>query len=362
MPRLLYLDLNHWITLAQARVRSSGEGSELLARLRDAVLDGELVAPLSAAHYIEIFRIKDPAQRADIALVMDEISQYVTLTNREELIAHELRVSMAAVLGVTYQEPAPPVLGYGFGHAFGHGTIVGQIKGDAAAIEAYAAAHGAEAERRAEELAGRGWRYSPAAGATAVERLQDVTDKASQFRMLRGPDDHDLPALAKDGYNPYAADRVTQAIQQREAELARFLRDEPVGPERLGEYITARALAWDLLEDWDQALSDIGRAGMTLEQIGRPNISRIVNGVPIVDVESAIRRRRFRNQSNTWSTNDVRDIAFVGQAVVYCDAVLTDKDLRANVAHQRLNAKYRTELLRDLRALQEWLVHGRVGS
>lgn len=357
MARILYLDLNHWIELTKGRLGSPKHEryGQAYERLREAVTAGELLVPLSSTHYIEMFRIRSPSQRGEVALTMDHISRYVSLTAREILLAHELRVSLATVFERQYRIPPPEPLGYGFGHAFGQGTVVGRIKGHPDALNDLALKHGAEIVRRAEQLAGFGWRYSPPNGAEPLERLQDATDKLSQFRMLRGPDDEDLPALARHGYNPDASYSVTRVIQKREAELAEHLKKETVTADRLADYVAGRALYWDLREEWDAAAADIGLPRMSLEEIGKPRLDRIIAGVPIVDVESAVRRRRFRNEAYTWSTNDIYDLAFVGQAVVYCDAVLTDKDLRSNIVHQRLDRKYRTEALLDIDALVGWL-------
>jgi hypothetical protein len=357
MARLLYVDLNHWIELTKGRLGAPGHAryGEAYGTLRDAVSTGELVVPLSSMHYIEMFRIKSPSQRGEVALTMDHLSRYVSLTAREILIAHELRRSLATVFERSFNAPPPDPLGYGFGHAFGKGTIKGRFRGDPEVLREVAVKQQEDITRRAEQLGGFGWRYSPPPGADALERLQDVTDQLTQFRMLRGPDDKDLPALLKDGYNPDASFSVTMAMQKREAELAEYLKKEPVTADWLAEFIAARALYWDLLEEWDRAVAEVGLPRMSLDEIGKPRLDRIIAGVPIVDVESAIRQRRFRNLESTWATNDIYDIGFAGQAVVYCDAVLTDKDLRASIVQRRLDRKYQTELLLDVSALLDWV-------
>src|SRR5439155_15610535 len=121
------------------------------------------------------------------------------------------------------------------------------------------------------------------------------------------------------------------------------------------EYVSARALYWDLNDDWHAAMSAVGLPSMTIEDIGRERLHQIVNEIPIIDVETTIRCRRFRNLASTWTTNDLYDISFVGQAVVYCDAVLTDKDLRANIVLTHLNRKYGTSALRGSSELIAWL-------
>ena len=190
-------------------------------------------------------------------------------------------------------------------------------------------------QKRLEELAGYGWRYRAAATGDPLERLQDAIARATEFAMLRGPGDDDLPHLRELGYDPGRAAAILENIRTREAELAAYLTAEPATPERLAEYISARAWVWDLGDDWNAALADAGLGGMTIEEVGRERIHAVVAGVPIVVVESAVRQGRFRNGQYRWERNDIFDIGFIGHAVVYCDAVLTDKDVRRQCPRPR---------------------------
>ncbi len=75
--RSIYLDLNHWIGLAKAN--SGHEGGRryaaLLEAAKHAVESHEVVFPLSGQHYMEMYGIRDPRQRQDIATVMLELSE-----------------------------------------------------------------------------------------------------------------------------------------------------------------------------------------------------------------------------------------------------------------------------------------------
>lgn len=358
---LLYLDLNYWIRATRARLRLPGDEQDRRAyeELRLAVAEGRIVVPLSTMLYMELSRIKDPRQRGDLAVTMGELSRYASLTDRETLMDHELRRSIAKAFGVKYVVPAPPPIGYGFGHAFGKGTIVGHLRGDPAAIERMTRERGDSLIAKIEASAGHGWRYIPRSmDLSPVDRVQDAFDQLAQFKMLRGPDDEDLASLAGYGYRPELAQQITENIRAREAELARILAEDPKWKQRLGDIVLARALYWDLNEGWNQAFIDVGLQPMELSEIGRPRMDRIINGVPIVDVESAIRRRRFRNSSYKWEINDVHDIGFAGQVVVYCHAVLTDSDLRNHVVSEHLDATYGTVMLAGAAALVEWLKRG----
>lgn len=359
MPsKLLYLDLNYWVRLSRARLQLPGDEQDRVAyeELRHAVANGRILIPLSTMLYMELARIKDPRQRGNLAVTMGELSQYASLTSRETLIADELRRSIARAFGLEYTAAPPSPIGYGFGHAFGKGTIVGHIRGDPAAIERMARERGDALIAKIEAHAGHGWRYAPRSpNLSPIDRVQDAFDQLSQFMILRGPGDDDLEALVGYGYRPEVAQQVTENIRAREEDLARILTEDPIWKQRLPDIVLARALFWDLNEGWNQAFIDVGLKPMDLDEIGHSRLNQVINGVPIVDVESAIRRRRFRNSSNKWEINDVHDIGFAGQVVVYCHAVLTDTALRHHVVSEHLDEKYGTEVLRGTAGLLEWL-------
>ena len=79
-PRLVYLDLNHWIGLAKAATghRDAGVYVDVLRASRDACNRGFLFV-LSGQHYMEMSLIRAPAQRAQIAEVMEELTGFASL-------------------------------------------------------------------------------------------------------------------------------------------------------------------------------------------------------------------------------------------------------------------------------------------
>jgi hypothetical protein len=119
MPRVLYLDLKDWIDLSRGRLQRRGSEPQTHAyeALVRAVRSGQVVVPIASAHYMEIFNIKDPQQRVDLALTIGAVSRYKTFTARETLLHHELRLALASVLGGRYASPAPSPVGYGVANA-----------------------------------------------------------------------------------------------------------------------------------------------------------------------------------------------------------------------------------------------------
>src|SRR5438094_7021113 len=132
LPKLIYVDLNHWIRLARGRLGRPGSEryGQAFDQLMAARASKQIVAPLSSTHYIEISRIRDPRQRADVALTMEAVSEYFALTSREVFLRDELRRSIASEVGVPYEAARPAITGFGYAHAFGQDNVRVQITGN----------------------------------------------------------------------------------------------------------------------------------------------------------------------------------------------------------------------------------------
>lgn len=346
LPELIYLDLNHWINLSKARIgQEAGAYSDLLRELRVAGASGRAVVPISSTHYMEISRIASAQRRADLGLVMGEISGYVTLTPRETFLRYQFRRLLAEELRTGYAVPPPPVTGHGFSHAFGQPPKI-WLQANRAVLASATVARVAEFIPRLEQFIGFGWKFAASGRArTAMELIDEAMDGAGQFGMLMGPSDKKDPELLKLGFNPSAAYEVIESITRREEDLAQQLAAEPKWQQRLDDIIEARALYWDLREDWDQALSDVWSRVVTMDEFGKERLHRILRGIPIVDIESAIRFANFSSGSHKWKKNDIHDSDFAGSAVTYCDVVLTERHLQTQLARQGIDRKYRTAVL-----------------
>jgi hypothetical protein len=314
-----------------------------------------IVVLLSSTHYIEMSRIRDPRQRADLALTMEAVSEYVALTSREVLLHDELRRSIASELGMPYEAVRPPITGFGYAHAFGHDQVRGQFTGNLEQARRHADAAADRVIHGLETRMGHGWRFRPSGAQDRLHLIEEAMNAAMQFGILRGPQDEDMQRVREYGYRPEDSYAVTQEIEKREAELAQLLAEGEARRERLDDIIAARATFWDLGDEWNRAYADLGLPLRDLAEIGKEVLGRIINGVPIIDVESALRSGNFRNGTYTWSINDIYDLAFVGSAVVYCDVLLTDNHVRAQLVQQGVDRKYRTFIARRIEDLGAWL-------
>jgi hypothetical protein len=256
LPEIIYLDQLHWINLSKARLGQ--EGSEvyahLLAELRAAISSGRVVVPISFTHYFEVSEIARADRRANLALTMGELSGYTALTAREVFLRYQFRRSLALELGTTYAPPQPSITGYGFGHVFGETPVLDPTQAN------------------------------PERTRTPLERARGTLNAAIQLRMLMGPANKQDPELVKYGFNPAAAYEVIERIRRREEDLAAQLAADPTWLRRLDDIIEARALLWDLNEDWYSAVTDVWPRMVTIGEFGIERLHRIIRGIPIVDI------------------------------------------------------------------------------
>ena len=112
----VYLDLNHWIALAKARV-GHPDGARFvpaLDLLMKTAAVGKVILPLGRTHYLEVANITDVRQRADIANTMAVLSGFTTMAARK----HRLRCEVAQALHQHLGRPLFPERLEPFGRGF----------------------------------------------------------------------------------------------------------------------------------------------------------------------------------------------------------------------------------------------------
>jgi len=343
VPKLVYLDLLHWIGLAQAAVghRSGLAHVPILEACRAARAAGTVLFPLSATHYMEMSRIQDPRQRRHLARVMEELSGFTTLAGRPMLMRWEIEAALNA-MGYPPRSTSPSgtsesrLLGFGVGWAFGHQIVPRMVRPDGTDATDVARL----AYRRGPEAFDRFWSKIP----SYVERS-----------LLRGPKDEELPSLRAHGYRPENVDEVADQRAQRERDLLVQLDQEPRWRRgRLRDVVAARELYHELIDALTEELlargTSLGELDWGLEE-GR----RFIDLMPGTDVAVTLKTSAHRNRDKSWETNDIHDIDALSVAVPYCDAVVTEKHAHHVLTTTNLEARTGTTILRRLADLHEWL-------
>lgn len=306
---IVYLDLNHWIALAKASVgHEDGERSRpALRALRHLCASGEALLPLSATHYMEMARITDPRQRHDIARVMEELSGFACLMDREVVIRLELQEAFCELLGGMARLFDPlPLIGNGALQAVGRrgGLRIRDRAG-----------HDVTDDTRAE------WPGGP----NAFDAWRLDAERQLNWSILAGPDDEEAPTLRRLGWNPEKATEVTHRRASQESEQAARLAEDPRWRRgRLRDVVAARYLALEIKSALDQETSERRidfRALFSEPESAR----RFTDSMPSADVWITLLTALHRNPQTRWTANDIYDADALSVAVPYCDFVATER-------------------------------------
>jgi hypothetical protein len=276
---------------------------------------------------MEMATIADPRHRADLALVMEELSGFATLVSPSVVSGFELEEALDAVTGVRPQTRAlVPLLGRGVGYAFGRpgGLTVRSTDGT----------------QTMEDLRA-GWDGGPEAFDCWLENLQ----LESERRHLAGPSDADVPELVQRGWDPLAAERVAERRARQERELAAQLDADPrLRRGRLRDVVAAGFLSNEVIERLVESLKE--RAipfGSAIPD--RETARRLVDCMPTADVYVTLLTVAHRNPNSQWTTNDIFDFDALSLAVAYCDVVATDRERCHGVRSSRLSDRLNTTVV-----------------
>lgn len=337
MP-LVYLDLNHFIELARARVDLSMARpgySELLDATRRAVRERRSLFPLSGEHLWEMSAIKSPQQRHDVTDVMEELSGFNYLLGRPEIAQLEVEAGIEDIYG---EHPHPLTLALvrpTFGQAFGmHGGI---------SIRNTDGSDGSGAARQ--EM-----------GDEDYERFIRQANYMVERAMLDGPSDEEVPILRKQyGYAPEAGREGAKSRLAFELDLTERLGTHPRWRRgRLRDVVSAREAAHEWLDTINRVNEQRASEGRRPLD-GDDEARRLIAAMPHSQVAISIKTQYHRNPNHRWDGNDITDIDAASVAYAYCDAVFTDKAVRAALASSTELRPIGTYLPRTPLELSEWL-------
>lgn len=337
---VVYLDLNHWISLAKAAVgHAHGKAfGEILNTCLSAAKIGAATFVLAGAHYFEILKIGSSRQRRDIADVMEALTEFRTLLSRPDVMKLELSAALDFVLNLQPHDPAIDLLGRGVLHAFG--------KSGGLRIRERTSGDDVTSDFR-ERFGAEKFDAIVAAGLLEFER-----------GPLRGPrDEAELQKLRNLGYDPQRA--LQGAKSRAEEEQAQRLRLDGGGPwrrERLPDVVSAREL-W--IEFQNMAPIAFQERGVRLEDIVTSPQAGVafIRSMPSTDVAVTLKTAWHRNRDKPWSANDVYDVDAMALAVPYCDVVVTEKACHHALVSAGMDKRMNTVLLRDLERLPPTLMN-----
>ena len=334
-PKVVYLDMLHWISLAKAQ-GGHPDGApyvDSLAACVIAVADGAAVFPISDSIFAEVSRIKQYRQRCDLQQVIEELSRYRVVPPRTAIATHEIEAMLDEVVGQSRRPiNAWTYLDWGVARAFG---MVGGFR-------VYDEHNNDVTERARRECDG---------GPDAFDAKALWAELELNRRCLTGPSENEEPELRELGWQPgwtitVAEQRAKQEIEQAE----RFNSNPSWRRGRLRDVIAAREVVIEINETLATGLFD--RGARWEDVFDSPTTARrCMDAMPSFDVAVSIKTSYHQNPEHRWTSNDIHDIDALGSTVPYCDVVLTDKAVTAHVNRVGLAERLNTVVLARLEDL-----------
>lgn len=311
MP-LVYLDMNHFIELARARVEvnMARHGySELLDATTRAAREHRALFPLSGEHLWEMSAIKSPQQRRDVADVMEELSGFNYLFGRTEIAQLEIEAGVADIFDEHADPLMFPLVRPTFGQAFG-------MQGGMSI--------------RNEDGSDGSFKARKEMGDSKYDEFVRKANYTIERSMLDGPSDEEVPILrAQYGYTPEKSREGHTSRLAFELDLSERLAKDPRWRRgRLRDVVSAREVA----HEWLHAINRVNeqRASDGKPQLdGDDNFRRLMAAMPHSQVAISIKTNYHRDPTHHWDTNDITDIDAASIAYAYCDALFTDKAVRS---------------------------------
>lgn len=304
----IFLDLNHWITLAKAvhgkAVRP--EHTTACERLRDAIRNETIFLPLQITHLVEYSRNNNASRRQRMAAVFEEFSQNYFFAPWSTLLPYEFSRAISIAFGLE-DMPAEPVI-FGKGVFFSLPEKAKELIRQNPNIRL-----GLEFHEELSRLPG------------ALYDLLTFSNEAGRVKQL-------------------AADGERQASYATACETARQSRDSIDVARR------AQAALYTFQHQYELQLRlhSYGKSFDDFTNLGSEGMSEFFDYIPSLDVDRTLSVARDRHWDRAVKGNDVQDIGYLALAVPYCDVVLVEKLWGQLLRANKMDSKYRTVVLTDL--------------
>lgn len=310
-PKVLAIDCNHWIALAQVHYGRSTDGAARAAldAMRAAVSSNRLIVPLHFINVVEAAKRIDDSSRERLVRFMVAEAQNRVVRPFHLISAAETRAAIENVyLARRVQQVRPFVVGYG-------------------ADELMDAAR-SDAERETETM------------------LESAKLGEAYAAMLASPE-WTVAAILEGMCYDSAADRV------REAKGAEVIRRTRLADSALSTKERARL---ELGNQWNSRRGDTVRT--MLDELGihadvfhqwlfaDEHIFRFWEAIPSVHVVLQLEIASTKQRDRDFEVNDFRDVSFYEAALPYANVVLTEKYWADRIRYAKLDQRYGTRVLR----------------
>ena len=347
--RLVYLDLNHWISLS--KVISGHKDGLRYKTAFDAcvasVNEGKTEFPLSLSILMEIQAIHNRNQRLWLRRVTEQLSRFQAVLPRTVVASLEFDQVLGTRFGRSHiQTSRLDYIGFGVGWAFGQRLepSVVDSQGRDVTTEAFAS--------------------------MPLERRLLFTDESISYILTRmvieGPvSPSDEAALRAHGWNPEGVRDLFDSRVKLEGRLVIDLNESASRTSldwrkgRLRDVISARefyeynSVFRGILDEQQLTVEDVFDMSGTAK--ARRHNRQITDVMPTFDVAVTLKTAYHRNPNHRWKRNDLFDIDAMSSVLPYCDIVVTDKEMASHINQTKLSARLGTVVLSTLDDLVDQL-------
>ena len=339
-PKLIYLDLKHWIALSQALSGhlNGEEHKEVLAVILRAVESQTAWFPISDSTYVELLKIRTYNQHRDLRATIEQISKYIVIKPRFIIAMHEVEAVLDRLIG---PNPKPintmDYLGCGIETMFGIDFRIKSSSGEDVT----------DAVRASYPGGPQAYDSKMTAGMLGLNR-----------QIIDGPSPAEELGLRELGWNPEAVLQTYQRETGDDIELSRQLDFEPArrrDPVLLRDVISAQELYFKTNTILWRGIHERGIASIDDVFPELEDTRQALDSMPSFDVEVTLKTSLHRNPNHRWKNNHIHDINALASTIPYCDVVMTDKEMVSHVTRNGLDKRYNTVVLAQLSELSEYL-------
>jgi hypothetical protein len=312
-PRLLCLDMNKWIALARAHYERPDAAAlnPVLASIRRAVADGEVVVPVLAANAREAMSHSDEGRRRRLAEFMVSLSGNQSLVNDVDVIIPEMDCAISRLW-----RGQPPR--HRIRSRLVQRGMIAAIQGREVVVKGV------------EEPLKTILTEVPHEPEISVLMLMNARTREDVARSRQ----RDLETASK-----------SMKIRGQEAAMTMDARRRVGSRALIGGGAALGQLRKILAESGDDALA-------FFEWLSADdNAVNLEQAIPGIDVMSELIRYRNRNPAYTSHPNDARDLSFLRVAVPYANIVVVEKSWGHFVQTSGIADRYDTCVTSDLMTL-----------
>ena len=336
--KIVYLDLNHWITLSKLRISSIRSGERnLFDDFVDHAANNRACFPLSLHTYVELEKNTNHEQRKRLRHAIEQISRFNVVTPLHVVSRHEVEALMNIVVG---PNPSP----FGFVNYLDWGVM------RAAGLDGRTRVIDGDGKDVTEEFF-ENYPDKEFLASTLSEGLMDLNRS-----VIDGPSPENEAEFRNEGWSPEKLLAPYSEMARLEEDLLKQLDEDPSyrsDPSRLRKLVSARYVYHLLNATLKSAFRD--RGVEKLEEVFRPGTDDVcvLDRMPSFDVFVSLMKSLHKNPKHKWKENHIHDIFALALTVPYCDIVVTDKEMTSHVKRTGVDKRMGTIVVSNVTEVSE---------